>query len=127
MCVGVVMKPVTVLFGYNRAGQFVDAAEAMFYDEQRTINENREALRAVGFEMIWVPVTVDTVEEVVSALDIGAPVLNYCDGDDELHPGVSVVRALEERNARVTGASAAFFDISSSKLAMKVGCASHRA
>lgn len=51
--------------------------------------------------------------------------LQYCDGDDELYPGVSVVRALEERGATFTGASSAFFATSSSKLAMKTRFQAH--
>jgi D-alanine-D-alanine ligase len=47
-------------------------------------------------------------------------VLNYCDGDEIFgEPGISVIRELEDKGVIFTGADAAFYHISTSKIRMK--------
>lgn len=69
----------------------------------------------------WVVVTQDSIDPAVaSAKACGATVLNLCDGDEiNGYPGLSAVRALQEAKVPFTGARLDFYEISTSKLAMK--------
>lgn len=73
----------------------------------------------------WVCVTSANVQRVVESAAQAARarpvvVLNLCDGtEDDGYPGVSVVRALESAGLAATGADSNFYEISTSKLAMK--------
>lgn len=76
---------------------------------------------ACGRDWCWVKVTQNTIAEAVDmARRAGATVFNLCDGDEvNGYPGISVVRALEAAGLAFTGARRSFYDISTSKLAMK--------
>lgn len=73
----------------------------------------------------WVAVTPANTGEAVAAAAAAARerpviVLNLCDGTDEDgFPGLSVVRALEAAGLAFTGADIRFYELSTSKLAMK--------
>lgn len=49
----------------------------------------------------------------------GTVVFNLCDGDDATYPGISVVRELQAKGVRFTGADAPFYAASTSKTGMK--------
>lgn len=76
---------------------------------------------AVGIGVAIVPVTLTSLAPCVAAARAsGAVVLNLCDGDEtDGYPGRSVVRALAAAGVPHTGADMAFYEISTSKLAMK--------
>lgn len=82
-------------------------------------------MQALGLDWEWVCVEPDTVGEAVAeaarqARNNPIVVLNFCDGDDiNGYPGLRVVEALESAGVRYTGADAAFFRLSTSKIAMK--------
>ena len=73
----------------------------------------------------WVRVTPDNIRSAVelaasAARERAVIVLNFCDGtEDDGYPGLSVVRALESAALAATGADARFYEVSTSKLAMK--------
>ena len=73
----------------------------------------------------WVQVTTENVGRVVgdaarAAKERPVIVLNLCDGtDDNGYPGVSVLRALESAGLAATGVDSQFYEVSTSKLAMK--------
>lgn len=95
------------------------------YDNPLTRRELAEVFEALGLEWHWTPVTrenlIETVETVVAASNGRVPVvLNYCDGDEIYgDPGITVIRQLEEKGLAFTGADAAFYHISTSKILMK--------
>jgi D-alanine-D-alanine ligase len=73
----------------------------------------------------WVPVTVAGLAQTLAT--VGAPgqtalalVCNLCDGD-EIHgyPGLTVVRALEQASIPFTGATSAFYALTTFKVPMK--------
>src|ERR1019366_5195671 len=73
----------------------------------------------------WVQVTTENVGRVVgdaarAAKERPVIVLHLCDGtDDNGYPGVSVLRALESAGLAATGVDSQFYEVSTSKLAMK--------
>ncbi len=79
----------------------------------------------LGLSWHWQPVTHATLAEVVGRLQRlretqELVVFNACDGVDvEGFPGLSVVRALERAAIPFTGAASAFYEITTSKIAMK--------
>ena len=78
-------------------------------------------MTACGRDWIWVKVTPDNILAVVNAArEAGVTVFNLCDGDDiNGYPGLTVVRALEAMRVPFTGAASRFYEVSTSKLAMK--------
>ena len=82
-------------------------------------------MRSLGLEWAWVGVEPDSVgvrvaEAAARSRDAPTMVLNFCDGDDiNGYPGLRVVEALEAAGVGFTGADAAFFRLSTSKMAMK--------
>ncbi len=83
--------------------------------------------RDLGLPWVWEPVVLDPAHprHVVRRLEAHPPgtlFLNLCDGaedDGDGFPGLSVVRALEAQGRDFTGADAAFYELSTSKLRMK--------
>ncbi|MBX3274032.1 MAG: hypothetical protein KF729_27450 [Sandaracinaceae bacterium] len=76
----------------------------------------------LGLRWRWVPVRIGEADAIAAALAgrDDAVAFNLCDGDElDGYPGLSVVEALERRGVPFTGADAAFYRTSSSKLAMK--------
>ena len=95
------------------------------YDNPLTRRELAEVFSALGIEWHWTAVTPqnlrETVETVLAQSHGRTPiVLNYCDGDEIFgEPGIAVIRHLEEKGIAFTGAGAAFYHISTSKIRMK--------
>lgn len=106
----------------------IDPALAYYADYSQSRDELARAFAALNRPWRWQPVTVTNYGVVLDALVAEARaagtalpvVLNLCDGDDgNTVPGVDVIDALEARGFAYTGASAAFYRVTTSKLPMK--------
>ena len=95
------------------------------YDTEEFRADVRSWFAPLPVDWEWVAVTPDNVQHVVDTAAKAARVrpvmvLNLCDGtEDDGYPGLSVVRALESAGVPATGADSDFYEISTSKLAMK--------
>lgn len=98
-----------------------DGIVSPYYDTPEFRADVASWLAPRGWSWEWVAVTADRVERLArEASAAGALVFNLCDGDEiNGYPGLSVVRALEAEGVPFTGARSHFYDISTSKLAMK--------
>ena len=98
---------------------------AWYCDFRQSRREYRRAFAALAMDWRWVPVTMDAVAATVARLARLArrrpiTVLNLCDGDESNGvPGLSVIHALERHGLRYTGADAAFYAGTTSKIDMK--------
>lgn len=97
-----------------------------FYDNEGYRQELANVFAELGIQWKWQPITLENmpavVEEVVnSSRDYIPVVLNYCDGFDEVdgHPGLSVIKLLEEKGIIFTGADSNFEYQTISKIRMK--------
>jgi len=91
------------------------------YDTTLTKRELACAFNELGLPWVWQPVVESNIDAVV-AQTAGAEsiVLNLCDGiDGKGTPGLRVVKALERAGVPFTGANSEFYEISTSKIAMK--------
>lgn len=83
----------------------------------------------LGLRWHWVPVSPGEADGIARRLRAqhvaaGLVAFNLCDGDElDGFPGLSVIEALERYGLPFTGADAAFYRISTSKLAMKTAFA----
>lgn len=91
------------------------------YDTPEYRSEVASWFDTLGLDWCWVPVTLDRIEELVADVPrTGSVVFNLCDGDEaDGFPGASVIDRLEGAGLAFTGADAAFYRLSSSKIAMK--------
>ena len=105
-----------------------DANIDYYYDFSQSVAEYGKTFKELGIEWIWQPVTIDNypdiIEIIVKEKDFAnkTPVVfNLCDGDEiNGTPGISVVRLLEEKGLIYTGADACFYEITTSKIPMKL-------
>ncbi len=80
---------------------------------------------ALGYEWVWVPVTLRNLPDVLAGLAPACAegrclVMNLCDGNElDGSPGVSVVKALEAACIPFTGSSSFFYDITTYKVPLK--------
>lgn len=95
------------------------------YDNPQTRQELADVFGALGLDWQWVPITRENLHDTVKSL-LGSAngckplVLNYCDADPVFGgPGIDVIQKLEEKGLAYTGASEAFYDLSTSKIRMK--------
>ena len=99
-----------------------------YYDFSQSITEYERAFALLEIDWKWQPVTmndyaaiVNSIAEEMQAGKSFPIVLNLCDGDEiNGTPGASVVRLLEEKNLLYTGANEYFYQITTSKIPMKV-------
>lgn len=95
------------------------------YDTAAFKAELREWFEPLGLAYVWRAVTHDTLQDVIGDLvqrskETRIVVLNFCDGIDEAgSPGLTVVKALTAAGLPFSGANAAFYDTTTSKLATK--------
>lgn len=102
-----------------------DANIDYYYDFSQSIEEYTNVFTQLELNWKWQPVTQENVKQVID--DIAATtsfqtpiVLNLCDGDEvNGTPGVSVIHYLKEKQLIYTGADAAFYDNTTSKIVMK--------
>ncbi|MEJ8818962.1 hypothetical protein [Lacibacter sp. H407] len=102
-----------------------DANLDYYYDFTQSIDEYTKVFAELQLNWKWQPVTQTNFKEIID--DIAATtsfqtplVLNLCDGDEvNGTPGVSVIHYLKEKQLIFTGADAAFYDNTTSKIIMK--------
>lgn len=102
-----------------------DANLDYYYDFTQSIDEYTKVFAELQLNWKWQPVTQSNFKEIID--DIAATtsfqtplVLNLCDGDEvNGTPGVSVIHYLKEKKLIFTGADAAFYDNTTSKIVMK--------
>lgn len=102
-----------------------DSSIDYYYDYSQSIAEYTKIFEALQIEWIWQPVSMQNFAEIIDTIADDKTskqkvVFNLCDGD-ELNgaPGVSVIHYLEKKKIKYTGASAFFYDITTSKTPMK--------
>jgi D-alanine-D-alanine ligase len=102
-----------------------DANLDYYYDFSQSIEEYTKVFAELHLNWKWQPVTQENYQAIIN--DIAATtsyqtpvVLNLCDGDEvNGTPGVSVIHYLKEKQLIYTGADAAFYDNTTSKIVMK--------
>ena len=99
-----------------------------YYDFSQSIDEYTRVFSELDLPWKWQPVTLEfyktIVQEIANERQKGVffpVVLNLCDGDEiNGAPGLSVIKALEEKQLVYTGADDYFYDITTSKIPMKI-------
>ncbi len=105
-----------------------DANINYYYDFSQSIAEYSRAFDELGVTWKWQPVTMKNYASVIKTITKENDrdsrthvVFNICDGDEvNGAPGISVVRMLEEKGLLYTGADDFFYDITTSKIPMKL-------
>lgn len=98
---------------------------AWYCDFKQSRAEFRRAFAILGIPWRWQRITMMDRDAVVARIARSAEkrdvtVFNLCDGDETNGvPGVSVIHALERQGLRYTGADAAFYEGTTSKIDMK--------
>lgn len=98
-----------------------------YSDYSQSRAEFDRAFTELGIAWRWQPITLADHVRVVDALIAESAALalepvafNLCDGDETNGaPGLSVIRCLQERGVRYTGADERFYDVTTSKIDMK--------
>lgn len=96
-----------------------------YYDFEHSLKEYTRVFGELGADWVWQPVTMGNFPAVLAGLKRKSGrkipvVLNLCDGDEvNGAPGVSVIHELEKLKLIYTGASAHYYDITTSKIPMK--------
>lgn len=101
---------------------------AYYYDFSQSIAEYTKCFGEMGIEWVWQPVTTldyaDIIADIVAEKEAGIylpVVFNICDGDEVNNtPGISVVKLLQQTGLIFTGADEYFYDITTSKIPMKI-------
>ncbi len=99
-----------------------------YYDFSQSVSEYNQAFEELAVDWIWQPVTTANyaaiIDNIVLEKETGAVfpiVFNICDGDEiNGTPGISVVKLLHEKGLVYTGADEYFYDITTSKIPMKI-------
>ena len=99
-----------------------------YYDFSQSIEEYTRVFESLALPWKWQPVTLENykliIQEIARERDYGQffpVVLNLCDGDEiNGAPGVSVIKALDAKNLVYTGANDYFYEITTSKIPMKL-------
>lgn len=103
-----------------------------YYDFTQSIAEYTKTFAELNIQWQWQPITIHNFKSVInkiaaSNLPLQPIIFNLCDGD-ELNgaPGISVIHYLEEKKLIYTGADAFFYDITTSKIPMKLAFDKHQ-
>jgi D-alanine-D-alanine ligase len=99
-----------------------------YYDFTQSIEEYKTVFENLELPWKWQPVTLENykfiIQEIANEFNKGEffpVVLNLCDGDEiNGAPGISVIKALNEKNIIYTGADDFFYEITTSKIPMKL-------
>lgn len=99
-----------------------------YYDFSQSIAEYTSVFNFLTLPWKWQEVNMITFKSVIDFIDeeknkgdFFPIVLNLCDGDEiNGAPGVSVIKYLEEKGIVYTGADEYFYDITTSKIPMKI-------
>ncbi|MBK9961926.1 MAG: hypothetical protein IPP06_11545 [Saprospiraceae bacterium] len=104
----------------------VDENIAYYYDFDQSFQEYKKVFEELAVEWHWQPVSLKNYSEVLKSIKqtvtLKIPlIINLCDGDEiNDTPGVSVIHELERLDFIYTGAQSYFYDITTSKIDMKV-------
>jgi D-alanine-D-alanine ligase len=96
-----------------------------YYDFTHSLGEYKKVFTELQADWTWQPVTMNDYRKVIDSIpekseDKTPLIMNLCDGDEiNGTPGVSVIHYLEEKKLIYTGASAYFYDVTTSKIPMK--------
>lgn len=102
-----------------------------YYDYTQSIAEYTKVFQELKIDWQWQPVTLNDYKTVIDNISEfnqrnNQLVLNLCDGDEiNDTPGISVIHYLEEKGICYTGADAFFYDITTSKIPMKLAFDQH--
>ncbi len=97
-----------------------------YYDFTQSIAEYTKIFAALGLPWQWQPVTMQDCAAIIDTIAADTLthtpiVLNLCDGDEvNGTPGISVVKLLEEKGLIYSGADEYFYNITTSKIDMKL-------
>ena len=99
-----------------------------YYDFSQSIEEYSKTFKELSIEWIWRPVTLLNYAEIIASIvaekeaGIYCPIVfNICDGDEfNGAPGLSVLKLLRKSGLIFTGADEFFYDITTSKISMKL-------
>jgi D-alanine-D-alanine ligase len=97
-----------------------------YYDFTQSIAEYTATFKELNIEWKWQPVTINSYRNIIDKIAATATikqklVLNLCDGDEiNGTPGVSVIHYLEQKQLLYTGSDAFFYNITTSKVPMKI-------
>jgi D-alanine-D-alanine ligase len=99
-----------------------------YYDFSQSIAEYTKVFDELNVAWHWQPVTMFSYRQVIETIDaekenggLVPVVLNLCDGDEvNGTPGISVLKLLEEKDIIYTGADEYFYNITTSKIPMKI-------
>jgi len=103
-----------------------------YYDFTQSHGEYTKVFDEIGCEWHWVNITLRNINETIDKIykyrsDKTNVVINLCDGDENNGvPGLSVIRALDERKMIYTGSDELFYTITTSKIPMKEAFDRHR-
>lgn len=96
-----------------------------YYDFSQSLAEYTRVFRELEADWTWEAVTMQNFRELIAGIRKRSGrkipvILNLCDGDEVNGvPGVSVIHELEQRRLIYTGASAHFYNVTTSKVPMK--------
>jgi D-alanine-D-alanine ligase len=101
-----------------------------YYDYTQSIAEYERVFAEIGCSWTWVNVTMDNFINVISTIKAQLIktniVLNLCDGDEiNGTPGISVIKELDKNDLIYTGSDVFFYEITTSKIPMKVAFDKH--
>jgi D-alanine-D-alanine ligase len=102
-----------------------------YYDYTQSIAEYAKVFTELEMDWQWQPVTLKDYKTIIDQISNSNRkndqlVLNLCDGDEiNDTPGVSVIHYLEQKGISYTGADAFFYDITTSKIPMKLAFDQH--
>ena len=99
-----------------------------YYDFSQSIEEYTKTFKELGMDWVWQPVTMFDYQEIIARIvrekkaGLFFPIVfNICDGDEvNGTPGISVVKLLQQTKLVFTGADEFFYDITTSKIPMKL-------
>lgn len=99
---------------------------AYYSDYSQSHAEYTRVFAALGLSWRWELVTTDDTDALIDRViressGYTPVVLNLCDGDEHNNvPGLEVIRRLDELGICYTGADASFYDVTTSKISMKL-------
>lgn len=97
-----------------------------YYDYSQSKKEYEKAFEQLGIEWNWQPVSLSNFKDIIDQIAQAQQhrpqlVLNLCDGtESDGTPGISVIHYLDLQKLIYTGADAFFYEITTSKLPMKM-------
>jgi D-alanine-D-alanine ligase len=102
-----------------------------YYDYTQSIAEYERVFAEIGCSWTWVNVTMDNFVNVINTIKAQLIktniVLNLCDGDEiNGTPGLSVIKELNKNQLIYTGSDAYFYEITTSKIPMKIAFDKHK-